>query len=98
MNVAQSGTINPAYLDPRAPVNAAMPRRSEVDRLSSALDRLDKTLSEHAGRLDNILRPTPPAVACGNAPSLPESRLASEVSRLDHLCERLAALTDRIEA
>lgn len=85
------------YADPRMPAPMA-PRRSEVIRLSSSLDQLHKALMDHADRLDPILRPQPPMPGPPTTAVQPESRLASEVSRIDDLIQMLSRLTERIEA
>lgn len=78
--------------------NDTVPRRTSVGSLSSAIDRLEKTLAEHVERLDPILRPAEPALACGQNTGHPESRLASEVARIEMLGDRLLGITNRVEA
>lgn len=75
-----------------------MSRRTEVDRLSGALECLEKMIAEHADRIDPILRPQGPECGQIAPPANPESRLASLVNRADYICERLAKLTERVEA
>jgi hypothetical protein len=85
-------------IDPRMP-SAVAPRRTEVDRLNGAIERLEKTMVEHVDRIDPILRPSGPCIATtAGMTSYPGSRLASLVARVEDACDRLGRITERVEA
>lgn len=76
------------------------PRRCEVERLGGALDSLEKTMEEHAGRIDPVLRPDDPRACKSEALPAPEpkSRLAMLVNRVNRIRDGMANLTERVEA
>lgn len=71
--------------------------RHEVDRLYAVLERMDEVIVDLTERLKPVLCATGPDSACIAEPTS-RSSLSLLVDRVAFTCDRLEALTDRVEA
>lgn len=73
--------------------------KGQVERLEEAIEHIERSLAELAGRLDPVTQPSEPRAMAANLKdcTAPLSRLAVLVNRLFAIPPRIADIADRID-